>query len=224
MSKQIISFCLFGNKDKYCVGAIRNAELIPKIYPGWVMRVYITQSVPSHIRCELDNFPYVELVYCKEDNWTSMLTRFYPASENDVDVFISRDCDSRLSEREAAAVQEWMNGPKLIHSMGDHPHHFNPSQALMGGMFGMKKHACPQMKDLLEQFCKQYPNAWQCDQDFLRDHVWPLVKHKVLAHSDLHPYCQPFPTQRLGLEFVGKIFLADETTIVEHEQILQKVL
>lgn len=229
---KLITFSLWGNDPKYCVGAIRNAELASKVYPGWTCRFYIpkmnfggkkewsTDCFSSSV-VMLQAMDNVEVVVVDEPpDWRGMFWRFRPASEDDVDVFISRDCDSRLGEREAMAVQEWLDGPKLVHSIGDHPYHFNPSHALMGGMFGMKKHACPQMNELIKQFCSQYPDAWQCDQDFLKDHVWPIVYCKVMAHSDLHPGCNPFRTQRQGLEFVGKIFLADETTVKEHEDIL----
>lgn len=223
MSK-IIAFSLWGEDPKYCVGALRNAELAAEIYPGWKCRFYFgtvgefNQSskvggLLGRTIYKLMEMDHVEVEFLNEPaNWTGMFWRFYPAAEDDVDVFLSRDCDSRLNEREAAAVNEWLEGPKLVHSMGDHPHHFNPSQALMGGMFGMKRYACPMMKTLINNFRSNYPDAWQCDQDFLKDHVWPLVFDKVLAHSDLHHGCQSFPAKRNGLEFVGKIFLADETT------------
>jgi len=210
--KKLITFSLWGDDPKYCVGAIRNAELAKKIYPGWICRFYMSWDLTDG-DCEfvrtlnaLKKMDHVELVFTDEpEDWRGMFWRFRPASEEDVDVFISRDCDSRLSEREVAAVQEWLDGPKLVHSMGDHPYHFNPSQALMGGMFGMKKHACPQMDELIKQFCLQYPDAWQCDQDFLKQHVFPLVAHKVHATSDIHPGCHRFPMSRDGDNFIGAI-------------------
>lgn len=206
MSKKVISFCLFGKQDKYCVGAIRNAELVPQIYPDWIMRVYIAQSVPREIRQELAGFSHVELVHCEEDNWTSMLTRFLPASENDVDVFISRDCDSRLNEREAAAVQQWMENPHLIHVMRDHPHHTTP---ILGGMWGAKQHAIPDMKELIEKWNKE--DRWQTDQDFLRSVIWPKYHHKAMVHDDWNRFPMPgterrsFPTPRQNQDFVGAI-------------------
>jgi len=228
---KIISFCLWGKDEKYNVGAIRNAELAPKIYPGWRCRFYLEATTPEQGRtigheilaanpdCELEVIPK------GMEGWKGMFARFLPASMDNADAFISRDCDSRIGEREAAAVQEWMDGPKLVHSMGDHPYHFNPSQALMGGMFGMKRHACPEMKTLIEQFVNQYPDAWQCDQDFLKDKIWPLVSHKVLAHSDLHSSCQPFSTPRINNDFVGSIIGPDGSRLhPEHHIAFQRIV
>ena len=47
--KKIISFSLWGSNPKYTIGAIRNAELTPIIYPGWVSRFYCGLSVPINI-------------------------------------------------------------------------------------------------------------------------------------------------------------------------------
>ena len=226
MGKKIISFSLWGQDPKYNIGAIRNAELAKIYYPGWICKFYVGYSVYANEDYttidQLEAMANVQVIHMSEPgDWKSMFWRFAPAGDDDCEVFISRDCDSRLGAREAIAVQEWLDGPHLVLSLGDHPYHFNPSQALMGGMFGMKKNACPEMVDLIEQFIDQYPDAWQCDQDFLKDKIWPLVRHKVLAYSDLHSSCKPFPIKRQGLEFVGKVFLADGSTVIEHEQVLK---
>ena len=42
-----------------------------------------------------------------------------------VDIFASRDLDSRINAREVAAVKEWQeNSTEPIHAMRDHPAHF----------------------------------------------------------------------------------------------------
>ena len=80
----------------------------------------------------------------------------------------------------------------------------------MGGMFGMKKHACPQMKDLISQFKAKYPDAWQCDKSFLRDCVFPLDAHKTFPTSDIHSGCNKFPLPRESGAFVGEIIGGDD--------------
>jgi len=37
---RVISFTLYGNDKKYTYGAIRNAVLAPRYYPGWTVRFY----------------------------------------------------------------------------------------------------------------------------------------------------------------------------------------
>ena len=52
-----------------------------------------------------------------------------------MDIFISRDLDSRINDRELAAVHEWLESNKTLHSMRDHPWHTVP---IMGGGWGSK--------------------------------------------------------------------------------------
>lgn len=209
--KKILAFSLWGTNPKYTVGAIRNAELAREHYPDWICRFYIGRSSPTETIKQLMDMPNVEVVIMGElGDWRGMFWRFLPASEDDVDVFVSRDCDSRISAREAAAVNEWLQSPYLVHSMADHQYHFHPRMGLMGGMFGMKRHACNEMQSLIEAFKNKYPDAWQCDQNFLRDYVFPLVSSRIYATSDIHAGCHRFPLPRVGGSFVGEIIGPNE--------------
>lgn len=206
---KLITFSLWGDDPKYCVGAIRNAELTRKIYPGWLPRFYIGQSVPEEIVKELRQHTDQIVLMDEPGNWAGMFWRFYPASEDDVDVFISRDCDSRLSRREAEAVQEWIDSPMLIHVIRDHPEHSTP---IMGGVWGAKRHALPNLKDQIEEYVRG--DFWQVDQNFLREIVWPANYHKVFAHDDWHRFpmakTMRLPRPREGDEFVGAIIGPNE--------------
>ena len=42
----------------------------------------------------------------EDGDWSGMFWRFHPCSEEDVDVVLSRDTDSRLTQREKDAVDE----------------------------------------------------------------------------------------------------------------------
>ena len=61
---------------------------------------------------------------------------------------MSRDLDSRLNDREQAAVQEWLNSKKEFHIMRDHPMHGWP---ILGGLWGCK------MTDVTRS---QWKNTW----------------------------------------------------------------
>ena len=60
--KKVISFSLWGTTPMYTVGAVKNAELAPKIYPGWICRFYVSNDVPPPILDELSQFSHVEIV------------------------------------------------------------------------------------------------------------------------------------------------------------------
>jgi len=198
--KKIISYSLWGDNPMYTIGAIRNAELTPIVYPGWISRFYCGESVPTDIIKTLKSLPYTEVVMMDvEGDWTGMFWRFYPASEDDVDVMISRDCDSRLNNRERDAVNEWLSSDKGFHIMRDHPWH---NTAILGGMWGSKKGVVNNMKELIGDYIKG--NFWQVDQNFLREKIFPLIVNNNMTHDEFFGG-KPFPTIREHKQFVGQI-------------------
>ena len=48
---------------------------------------------------------------------------------------MSRDLDSRFSEREKAATEEWLRSNKEFHFMRDHPYH---GSVILAGCWGCK--------------------------------------------------------------------------------------
>ena len=125
--KKLISFSLWGDNDKYTIGAIKNSFLAKIIYPDWICRFYIGESVPEGIIYVLERLDNVEVIRMKEmGDWTGMFWRFLPASDESVDIFLSRDCDSRLSYREKLCVDEWLKSDKNFHSIRDHQAHDIP--------------------------------------------------------------------------------------------------
>ena len=218
MSK-IISFSLWGNKPIYTIGAIRNAELTNEIYSGWVSRFYCGKSVTGEIINNLKSIPNCEVILMDNDgDWTGMFWRFYPAGENDVDVVIVRDCDSRLNNRERDAVNEWLNSDKGFHIMRDHPYH---TTEILGGMWGSKKGVITNIKKEIDDYVKG--NFWQVDQNFLREKIYPLVKYNSLVHDEYHSYNtdkKPFPSIRKNKEFVGDVFDENDVRHPEYHKSL----
>lgn len=196
---------MWGTNPKYTIGAVRNAELAKTVYPDWICRFYVGQSVPSEIVEKLESFDNTEVVKMEEGgNWTAMMWRFLPASENDVEVMLSRDCDSRLNYREKAAVDEWLSSDKGFHIMRDHPYH---GTQILGGMWGAKKGVVPNMKEFIERFPKG--EFYQIDQIFLAQIVYPMVRYNSIVHDEFHKYDnhrKNFPTERINKEFVGDVF------------------
>lgn len=146
----------------------------------------------------------------KPGDWRMMFDRFLPGCDTKVEAFISRDCDSRLTLREATAVNEWLASDKGLHCMRDHPHHSVP---IMGGMWGMKQGTVPHFQALLENWPQE--DRLQTDQEFLTNSIWPMVRDNVMCHdTGFFPTCfggvRPFPTVRLESgEFVGATYDAD---------------
>lgn len=222
MQRKTISFSLWGDNPKYTVGAIRNAELSSKYYTDWKLKYYIGSSVPNQIIYSLEDFSNVELVEKKDlGNWTSMFWRFEASYDDDSEVVIFRDTDSRLSSREEAAVNEWINSNKNFHIMRDHPYHRFP---ILGGMWGLKKSLSYDMEKMIETFVKnQADDKYGTDYQFLGNVLYPLIQNDMLVHDEFFGG-SGFPTKRNGLEFVGQVFDQNEQTVEEHLASLKAII
>jgi len=214
--KKVISFSLWGEDPKYCVGAIRNADIAPIYYPDWICRFHVGKSVPSQYVEALQNMKNTEVVIREtEGDWTGMFWRFEDASDPSVDVMISRDTDSRLNAREAAAVSEWLATDKAFHIMRDHPYH---ATEILGGMWGVKNPFLSEMAQMIQAYKKG--NFWQVDQNFLREKIWPLVNRSYISHDDFFEK-HPWPLEREPNRFVGQAFEADDTmSVPEHARMI----
>ena len=201
--KKIISFSLWGNDPKYTHGAIKNAVLAKTIYPEWICRFYIGKSTPQNILDELGKNDNVEIkIMDHQGEWNSMFWRFYPIADEDTEIMISRDCDSRLSMRERLCVDEFIESDKMFHTMIDHPFH----GGIMGGMWGAKKGILNEMKKLIDAWPKT--NQWQTDQSFLNSVIAPLVSDKIMIHDSINK--KNFLSERENYHFVGEVFNGDD--------------
>lgn len=201
---KIIAYSLYGDNPRYLDGALANAKLITDFFPGWTMRVYHDQSVPESMLQYLNDHS-VELVDMSNDPLKNqMVWRFLPAQETTVKRFASRDIDARLSKREAAAVKEWEESGLPFHVMRDHPSHSNFH--VSGGMWGSKGGAISDMRDRLQS--SALTNDYIVDMNFLNSQIWPLMKEAgVMVHDSFSCDNHPFPTQRVGSEHVGSVYI-----------------
>ena len=200
----VISYSLYGDNVRYTEGAIANHRLMPIIYPGWKMRVYYDSTVPMDILRALDNAHLVNMTGSVID---PMMWRFLPAADPGVYAFGSRDIDARLSRREKAAVDEWLDSDYTFHVMRDHPSH--GSFAMSGGMWGCKPVTPTCTAGALRAWGK---GTYMHDMNFLGERVWPVAKRSVMQHDtfscDKYGGGLPFPSIRIGDEHVGSVILA----------------
>ena len=174
---RIISFTLWGNTPRYLVGAVKNAELQPDIYPGWKCRFYVDPTVPSETLLELTSLG-TEIVHKPASpGYKGLFWRFEPGFEKGIERFIVRDCDSRINHREADAVREWESSKFSFHMMRDHKSH---DTVILGAMWGAKGLFLPDFENLYTNFLNSMTNNprvikrapfFYWDQIFLRDVV-----------------------------------------------------
>ena len=216
--KNVISYSLWGESPKYWEGAYRNIEINNKLLPDFKSRFYIDDKCAKSYIDRLKEYENVETIMVDTKNsWHGMFWRFYAICDTEVDIFLSRDTDSRIGNREIAALNEWIESDKDFHIMRDHPYHTVP---ILGGMWGCRNGILRNMDQLIENwaghthkkgFWREIQTAG--DQNFLGEVVYPLVVNNSMEHSEFGlrygGEIQPFPTNRKDYEFVGDVFEED---------------
>jgi len=216
---KIISFCLWGNNPKYNIGAQKNIELAKRYYPEWLCRFYCDNTISKTTEKTIIESSNCQMVKVKDiGNWKFTVNRFLPMSE-EIEYMISRDTDSRIGDREASAVSEWIESGKSAHIMRDHPYH--GGFPMLAGMFGIKGGVIKNIKALLDLY--QNTEQYHYDQFFLKDFIYPFIEDDIVVHDEFFEK-KAFPKKRKGLEFVGQVFDENENTILEHQNALREQL
>lgn len=114
-----------------------------------------------------------------------MFWRFLVADDQDVELFVVRDSDSRIEERDVAGIRAFVASDRAFYCIYDHRYHIDP---IMGGMWGAHRGKLARL--LGGHSMQQLAVAWAADnmpiarkgmdQVFLRETVWPLVKADAL--------------------------------------------
>jgi hypothetical protein len=205
--KKVVAYSLWGDHPMYWIGALKNIELVNKFYPGFISRFYIDKNSRQDLIESIKGENVEVILVDSKDSFHGMFWRFWASEDPDVDIFLSRDCDSRISEREATAVNEWLKSDKDFHIMRDHPYHTVP---ILGGMWGCRNGLLRDIK-----ISKQIEN-WNkfsekgVDQDFLGQVIYPYIRNKAIEHAEFNlrfgGEIRKFPSVRRDYEYIGDIF------------------
>jgi len=171
--RRVIAMSLYGRDPRYTWGALRNAQLVPVHLPDWTLRVYVAAdpappllAVSPRIINKLrllgveiarvsatGNSTAAAAAAAAAKNW-----RLLAADDRRLDYFLVRDADTRLSEREAAAVRDWTStvaklaednrgashaAAGALHCVRDHPKHAD--RPLVDGLWGGRPRALQQL-------------------------------------------------------------------------------
>jgi GR25 family glycosyltransferase involved in LPS biosynthesis len=181
----VIAFSLWGSSPRYLRGAVRNLQELPLVYPGWVCRFYVDDSVPVefvNLAIELGAQVIQQPANQPENHSVrqKLSWRFLVANDPTVRRFLVRDTDSVISTREAKAVAEWLASDQWFHVMRDYWTHTDP---ILAGMWGGRSGLLPDLAPLVMSYQSGKLETLNVDQWFLRDRVWPMIRSGTLIHD-----------------------------------------
>lgn len=178
---KIISMSVWGKSPEYSIGAIKNAKIAKELFPDWKCRIFVDGSVPTHYVNEMLSQENVELAQIDDSAVYGMFWRFYSMFQNDDDIVISRDSDSRLSKRELRCINEWIDSGKKFSIIKDHYRHYD--WPMLGGMWGMRGSLNDNILNIMQDY--SHKHSYAMDQVFLKNHIWKIAENDCLIHGFL---------------------------------------
>lgn len=142
-NQRVIAYSLYGTNRKYYERLELVLEQIRVKYKRYTARIYYDKTVNETLRCYLE-CKYREIVdFCDVNHFSTsvvdqlgvkeknnntvvyddlsymhkMMWRFIPIGDTFLDVFMSRDTDSFIIDREIDSVKEWLDSNNIAHIM-----------------------------------------------------------------------------------------------------------
>jgi len=184
-SHNIISMSLDGDDLDKLYGALRYSQLVPVVFPRWRLRVYASavalNSTDSHrvLRILVRKLENSGVEVFRVRGLTAArippeLWAYLVADDSEVDRFIVRNSDTRPSDREAAALDDWLLTNwtvKPLFCIRDHPLH--AAQSLIPGLVG----GVPRLlRNATVTSFHKLMRGHTSAVGFLQTTVWPLLK------------------------------------------------
>jgi hypothetical protein len=178
---KIISYSLWGNRKLYVEGAMANGIDAREIYPGWKTNIAVHKDVNKNTISKLrEIFDIVKIYDDDASEYRGLFWRFDAMVYGGMEVCLIRDTDSRLSDKEFQAVQEWLVSDKQIHNMRDNIYHFAP---IMGGLWGIKQEGPINIRFFHKILMSHNLGEYGCDQRIL-GRLYKGIKDQVMSHDD----------------------------------------
>lgn len=216
-----ISFSLFGQDRDYLVGAVINARLAASIYPSWKPVFFLGPEVDLALRAELESMGCLVVTGKKSISSNPRVWRFSAGLFPDAEYVIFRDTDSRVSAREALAVEDWMRSGRALHIIRDHPHHFYP---IMAGMWGLR--SSPYSKALIRSVLSAAKGDDKPeDQRLLAEIIYPSLVNDSFVHDTFYrrePHSVPLSERDSSNSFIGERISASGTPDAKHRLLISK--
>lgn len=169
----IMAYSLFGADPFYLHGACFNAESIHHMYPGFISRFYVGKSVPEETIKRLRDLLAEIIILDDAPGQLACLWRLKSLEDPSVDIVGIRDADSRMSIRERAMFDAWLESGTDYHAVRDHPAHLN--DVLLSCFHSRKPFALPEIdaNDL----------TYNADERYFSREVIPIIKDSLAIHD-----------------------------------------
>ena len=181
--KKLIVMAAWGDNKIYTEHICSNVNSVSKLLPGWSVRLYYDDTVPTNIikslkgKCEL-------IKKERQEEYYGAWWRFEPFWDISIDKFFCSDSEVIINQQFADLLIQWKNEPFYLQRL--HPTHCGvPIQSgMMGSKPGIIANFKKKMYDFIAEWTINNPRGkwYGSEQVFLAKYVWPVIKNNHLAH------------------------------------------
>ena len=214
---KLISYSLYGNIEKFNLGAIQNAKIGKSLFPDWNQRFHIEVGTDEAVIKILRSLGMEVRIMEKSVGHGGMFWRFLPVTELNIERVLVRDCDSRISAREKHLIEIWLDSNAPLHIIRDHPMHDAP---ILGGLWGVIPRELPNFSMNLNSY--KPTGFYGEDQEFLTKNVYSHLRDAALIHDayfSREPNRVRIHIERTDGEFIGESYNALEIPNSKHRRI-----
>lgn len=173
---KVVSFALWGTNRVYNDGLIENVKLVKELLPGFKVVVFCTPEV-TILQRDLKDVD-VRVIRDHPPDFSFIKWRYEPMFDDEVDICLVRDSDSRITKREVSFINEWLESGLPFHIMRDSSSH---RSKIMGGMFGVRGGFVRHLRDPFREYIGRN-KKYGIDEEALAEIIYPNVYHSALYH------------------------------------------
>ena len=196
--KKLLSYSLFQidpKENAYIQTMLASKEILDELYPDWIRRVYIGDTVRPEVYNVLEKWGY-ELIVMPHNHYAGTFWRFLPFWDDTIDIWLCKDADCIPSYTERAAEIEWEQSDKGFIRTEWYTDDARDKTGLLwwiAAAYMGSKRQCNEIisanipREHIEGAFK-YNAFYAHDERWLYDHVRPLIEDNVFSWAPHHEF------------------------------------
>jgi hypothetical protein len=204
----IFSFCIYGNGLKYYLGLLENVIIVNKFYPDAYVHIYIGKNYNSEFIDKMKNENYKNVVYIETGIEGAINTYYrykslvmYKESDSCCtnNVFISRDTDSCINDRDRWCINDFLDEQYEKYYFQVIRDHYWHKSKLLAGLTCFVDDGSDRFNAIRDEFKKNFDIIetnisnnnnynYGCDEEILNNKIYPIIKDNLIVYTNICAY------------------------------------
>lgn len=189
-SVNIISFCLYGDSDKYYLPLLNSLIYIKNFHSKTLQAIVnISDDYPISKIKEIESLgAKIILIKFTSTSTEKRLSRLNPILLNLGSACFMRDSDSEFGEKDVTLIDDFLISSSSFQVVRDHPNHRMP---IMAGLWGVKRSGYDQLRGIWPEVQRHKlfrTDSYRSDEIILADLFYPKTIKNTLIYTDFNIY------------------------------------